>query len=138
MGPVIERVPEALRHRGCPRRELVVRFGVARAAALRHTVGAHGPPLVVIALQPDFEQVGEAAILGDVARRQVAVIVQDRLICRVVPVKPSRRFGLEEKIVVNERHRYVSSASLQYWRHFAHSVMRSDPAGTGYSNSIVA
>ena len=35
--------------------------------------------------------------------------------------------------------RYVCiSASLQYWMHFAISAMRSDPGGTGYSNSIVA
>ena len=31
-----------------------------------------------------------------------------------------------------------TSASLQYWMHFAISAMRSDPGGTGYSNSIVA
>jgi hypothetical protein len=34
----------------------------------------------MIALQPDFEQVVKAAVRGDVLRRQVAMVIQNRLV----------------------------------------------------------
>ena len=43
-----------------------------------------------------------------------------------------------EKRRGGETSQHQASAFLQYWMHFAISAMRSDPAGTGYSNSIVA
>jgi hypothetical protein len=68
MGPVIQRVAKAARYRRGPGLELVERVGVAGAEALRDPVRAHRPPLVVIPLEPDFEQVAERAILRDIAR----------------------------------------------------------------------
>ena len=44
----------------------------------------------------------------------------------------ARRAGLAQ------RGSQPSSAFLQYSTHFAISIIRSDPGGTGYSNSIVA
>ena len=96
--PVIERIAQAARHRRCPRQELLVRIRVAGAVPLGDAVGPHRPPLVVIALEPDLEEVGEPAVLGDVLRRQVAVVVDDRLVRRVGLVEPARRLVVEQEI----------------------------------------
>jgi len=37
----------------------------------------------VVALEPDLEEVVEAAVLGDVSWRKVAVVVEDRLMRRI-------------------------------------------------------
>jgi hypothetical protein len=79
MRPVIERIAQRVRHGGGPGLKLCERLGVAGAELFRHAVGAHRAPLVVIALEPDLEQVAELAVLGDVARREVIVVIQNRL-----------------------------------------------------------
>jgi hypothetical protein len=52
----------------------------------------------MVALKPDFVQVGEPAILGDVFRRKMAVIVQNRLSSGVGVIKMSRGFALKKKV----------------------------------------
>ncbi len=78
MGPVIEGIPQQVGHGGGPLVELLSRRGVARAEPFRHPVAAHGAPLVVVARQPHLCHVGKAPILGHLAGRQMAVIVDDR------------------------------------------------------------
>ena len=75
MRPVIEGIPQSVWH-GCrPRLKLGERFSIARAKLFRHAVGPHGAPLVMITFEPDLEQIPEASILGDVARREMIVVV---------------------------------------------------------------
>ena len=107
MGPVIQRVAQRLRHRRRPGAELVQRPRVAGAVAFVDAVGAHRPPLVMIALEPDLEQVVELPVLGDVARRQVVVVVEDRLLGGVALVQPPRRRGLKKEICAEERHGFT-------------------------------
>jgi len=59
----------------------------------------------VIPLQPDLEEVGEPAILRDVLRREMAVVVDDRLMRRAGLVEPARRVAVKQKIAVDECHR---------------------------------
>jgi hypothetical protein len=58
----------------------------------------------MIALEPDFEEICKAPIVGDVLRREVAVIVDDRLGCGVLMEQPFSGLRLEEKILVDETH----------------------------------
>ena len=89
-----------VRHGGGPGAELVVRVGVAGDVPLGHAVGAHRPPLVVIAFEPDLEEVLELAILRDVARRELAAVLA------VDPTDPRRAYaGFEQDGVgYDERH----------------------------------
>src|SRR5262245_4396337 len=113
MRPVIQRVAQRLRNRRSPGPALLDRRDVPRAIALVNTVGAHRPPLVVIALRPDREQALELAILGDVRRRQMVVIVEDRLRFRVLLIKEARRLALKQEILVEKCH--VGTTSLKLW-----------------------
>src|SRR5581483_3693482 len=79
VGPMVERITEGTRHRSRPSLELVAWRGGARAKFLADAIGAHGSPFVVIAFQPDLEEVGKLAVVGDVGRRKVTMEVQDGL-----------------------------------------------------------
>ena len=105
MGPVIQGVAQAPRHRGGPGLEFLVRLGVAGAEPFRDAVGAHRTPFVVIPLEPDLEQVPERAVARDVARREMIVIVEDRLWRGVLVVQTAGDLAVEQKSIVNERHR---------------------------------
>jgi len=100
--PVVERVAERVRHRPGPRLELLPVRSIPGAEALRDPVGAHRPPLVVIALQPDLGDRREAVILGDLRHREVAVVVDDRQVFRVAVVELRGHLGLEQEVVVDE------------------------------------
>ena len=102
--PVIQRIAQAARHGRRPGEELLIGRRVAGAEALGHAVGAHGAPLVVIALEPDLEQVVEAPVAGHVGRRQVAVVVENRLPRRMLVIEPARRGAVEQEVVGDERH----------------------------------
>src|SRR5690606_15611755 len=87
VGPVVERVAQALGDGLGPGLELLALAGIAGAEALGHTVAAHGAPLVVVALEPDLGQVGVAAVAGDLGGVQVAVVVDDGQLGGVVVVE---------------------------------------------------
>ena len=77
VGPVVQRIAERLGHDLGPFFELFPVVGVARAIAFRHAGRAHCPPFVVIAIKPDLAEIGKAMVLGNLPRRQVAVVVDD-------------------------------------------------------------
>ncbi len=91
MGPVIQRIPQRVRNGAGPCQELRVWLGVAGDELLRYAVGPHGAPLVVIALQPNLKQVLELSIGRDVLRRQMAVVVENRLVFSEAVIKAARR-----------------------------------------------
>ena len=100
--PVVERVAEGVGHGGAPGVELLARRGIPGADALRHAVGAHGAPLVVVSTQPDLGQVGELVVVRDQCLREVAVVVVDRLGLGEVVIQVARGVGLEQEVVVDE------------------------------------
>ena len=102
--PVIQRVAQGIGHGAGPGQELLVGVHRPGAKPLVHAVGAHGAPLVMVALQPDFEQVGELPVAGQIERRQVAMIIQNGLPLGVLVIEPPRGFVAQQKIVVDERH----------------------------------
>ena len=104
VGPVVERVAQGVRRRPRPGHELLKRLRVAGHVALLNPVGAHGPPLVMVAFQPRFGQVVEAPVLGDLLGRQMAVVIEDRLFGRKAAVQPLGRFVAQQEIVMDEGH----------------------------------
>ena len=47
----------------------------------------------MVALQPDLEQILEPPVLGHILRRQMAVIVEDRLVLGELVIEPPRGLG---------------------------------------------
>jgi hypothetical protein len=56
----------------------------------------------MVSLEPDFEEVLELPVLSDVARRKMAVIVEDWFRSRKLVIKSARCVCEKEKVVVNE------------------------------------
>ena len=78
---------------------------------LGHAVGAHHAPLVVVAevaavrvaaAQPDLSDVVEAAVLVDLAGRDVAVIVADGHILCIVVIQMLSRGRLEHEFLIHK------------------------------------
>ena len=103
--PVEERIAERVRHRLGPGLEFLPRGGGAGDPLLRDPIGPHGPPLVVVAVKPDGVKVFESPVLRDVARAQVAVVVDDRLLGGNVVIKDGGGIAGEQERVVAEGHR---------------------------------
>jgi hypothetical protein len=71
----------------------------------------------MVALQPDLEEVAEPAVGGDVLRRKMTVVVQNRLGGRKLVIKATRRGGGQEKVFVDERHdrnKIVSQVAIKW------------------------
>ena len=99
--PVVERVAHRIGHRLGPLLELFPVAGIlARAILLIDAVGTHRAPFVMIAFEPDLRQVVEAVVLGDIRGNQVAMVVDDRHLGRMVVVKTLRSLGLQQEVVV--------------------------------------
>ena len=103
--PVIKRVAQRERHGGGPGAELFARRGVAGDEAFSDAVGPQRAPFVMVAFEPDFKQVFELAVFRDVVRRNVAVIIENRLGFGVLVVESARGFCAQEKIFVDEGHK---------------------------------
>src|SRR6185369_55883 len=77
----------------------------AGAESFVDAVGAHSSPLVVIAGEPNVEEIIEATVVGDVGGWQVRMVVEYRLRGGVFMVEVLRSIRLEQKVFVDEVHR---------------------------------
>ena len=103
VGPVVERIAERI---GDGFRPFVVLLPVGRVSGAEpfgHAVAAHGAPFVVVAVKPDLREVFVRLVLGDLLRRQVAVVIDDGQILGVLVIQHAGKLGFEEEIFVNER-----------------------------------
>lgn len=69
------------------------------AIAFIDAIGSHGPPLVMIAVQPDLGQVVERQITGNLIGRQMTMVVDDRHRFGKLVVELLGRFRLQQKVV---------------------------------------
>ena len=140
VAPGVHRVADAhLQRLGKFLEALAVGF-VAGDVFLRHAVGAHHAPLVVVAkivvaavgqhlvaAQPYLGDVLKAAVLIDLLRGDVAVVVDDGQLGRVIVVQMLRGGGVQQKVFVHKC--FHVQALLNYKR----SV-----AGTGIPGCVPA
>lgn len=88
-------IAQSLRHRGRPGIKFLSIPGVTGDQLLGYPAPAQRPPLVVIALQPDLNEVGKTVVAGDVRRRQIAVIVEDGLLGGAYTVGLQRHLSID-------------------------------------------
>ena len=92
---MVEGIAQGFGYSCRPGPELFIIGGAASNVFFIDPVGAHGPPFVMIAVEPDLGQILKIPVAGNLRYRQVAVIVNDRLIFGVFVVKYFRRFVLD-------------------------------------------
>ncbi|MBA7710400.1 hypothetical protein ES703_119342 [subsurface metagenome] len=96
--PVIKWISQAAGYGLGPLLELLIITRIAGTVLFVDTIGSHCPPFVVVVVKPNLGQILELMVVGDLLSRQVAVIIVDRHLCRVLMVKGSRSLCLEKKI----------------------------------------
>jgi len=111
IGPVVHRVADG---HGQSLSELLEALAIGLVAGdvlFGHAVGAHHAPLVVVAevaavrvaaAQPDLSDVVEAAVLVDLAGRDVAVIIADGHILCIVMIQMLSRGRLEHEFLIHK------------------------------------
>ena len=75
---MVERITKRLRDSRSPLFELLPIRRISSAIPFGYTVRPHGAPFVVVAFQPRLRQVVESAVLRNVRRREMAVIIDYR------------------------------------------------------------
>ena len=98
VGPVIERIADEGGHDLRVGEELVVVGGVARDEFLRYAAGAHRAPFIVVAAEPEFGDVRDLPVLGDLLRGDVAVVIDDRELFRVAVIEHLRGLVRQKEI----------------------------------------
>ena len=109
MRPVIDRTAGQSGKNLCPGFKLLIRRRIAGDEPLLHTAGTHGTPPVMIALQPQLCQIAELPVLSDILRRNVIVIVKDRLLYGILMIQYLSRFCSQQKVFI---HKLIHSLSL--------------------------
>ena len=111
IGPVVHRVADG---HGQSLSELLEALAIGLVAGdvlFGHAVGAHHAPLVVVAevaavrvaaAQPDLSNVLKAAVLVDLAGRNVAVIVADGHILCIIVIQMLSRSRLEHEFLIHK------------------------------------
>ena len=102
MGPVIKGIAHRVRHGLGPLAELLEGGTGAGDVLLRHTVAAHGPPLVVVASKPELGDVTELVVLGYHLGHKVAVIVYNRQFLSAFVIKLFSSAVAEHEVFVDE------------------------------------
>ena len=102
---------------------------IARNVLFLHAVGAHHTPFVMVAAQPHLGDVLKPAVLEDLPRADVAVIVDDGHIRRIFMIELLRRGSGKQKILVHKGfHWDRSSCSFYSGRRILHT---GTPQNTG-------
>jgi len=96
--PVVEGIAQRVGNGSRPGQKFLIGRGIAGNVLFRDAVGPHGSPFIVVPFKPDLEEIGETAILGNIARREMAVVVEDRLRSRKLMIKPTRRVVRQQEL----------------------------------------
>ena len=86
MAPVVKGIANQLRHGLSPGLEFLTVSAVAGYIFFINTVGAHLTPLIMVAAQPYLGDVFELAVLVNLLGINVAVVVYDGHVLRILMV----------------------------------------------------
>ena len=78
------------------------RRSVAGAKTFLDAVDSHCPPFVVVTFQPSLVEVIKLTVPRQVLWRQVAVVIKDRLVSRIIVIKPDGVGVGQEKVRMNK------------------------------------
>ena len=84
---MVKRVAQSVGNGARPGQEFFVGFGFTGAKTLRNAIGAHCTPFVVVAFEPDFEEIFEFAVCCDFRGGKMRMIVEDGFVLSKLAVK---------------------------------------------------
>ncbi len=99
---MIQRITQRLRRDFGPLLEFFPIGSVTGDEAFIHARRTQGPPFVMVAFEPDSGQILETPIFGNILRRQMTVVIDDRHFGREIVIKPNGFVGLEQEVGSDE------------------------------------
>ncbi len=99
MHPMVKRTAQEPGNRLRPLQELLPVRSVPGNETFVDTIGAHGPPGIMVMGQPDPGQVFESCVFRNVPRREVGVKIIQRGKLGIGSVERASRFAFQQKIV---------------------------------------
>ena len=107
VGPVIEGVAKGIRHGLRPLLEGLPGAVLASGEIiLAHSVGAHRTPFIMVAIvsvhQPELGDVAELDVLGNLLRHQMAMVIDDGHVLRMLVIKLPGSLALKHEIFIDE------------------------------------
>ena len=101
--PIEKRTAQQVVH--CLRifQELVIVGSIAGAIPLRHPVGTHLPPLVVVTAQPELRHVVPTAVFRNLLRGEMAMVVDNRHLLRIFVVQAAGRLRHKQVVFMDKR-----------------------------------
>ena len=102
VGPVVQRIADGEGDRLGVSQEFVIIVSVSGDPLLGDAVAAHGPPLVVVAVQPELGEIFSGFVFTDLLGAEVAVVVDDGLLFRKVVVEHFRCVIQEHEVLIQK------------------------------------
>lgn len=115
--PVEQRVANRVRDSFGPFFKFFPVRSIARDESLCYALCPHRPPFVMVAFEPDFGDAAKLPVRGDVLRRKMIVVVNNRLPCRVFVVEFGSEIVVQQEVVAEERARFVNRERTVWLRH---------------------
>ena len=100
VSPVIERVAHRIGYGLGPLLKLLPVRCITRAVTLRHAICTHGTPLIVIAIEPYLRKRAETVIRGYILGIEMAVVIDNGHLRRMVVIEALGRRALQQEIRV--------------------------------------
>lgn len=115
--PVKKRVANGVRNRLGPFFKLLPIRGIARDESFSHALCPHRPPFVVVAFEPDFGDAAKLPVRGDIVRREMIVVVNNRLPRRVFVEEFGSEIIVQQEVIAEERTRFGHRERTVWLRH---------------------
>ena len=103
VGPVIQRVTECIWYSLSPFLELLPVAGISTCAeTLVYTIGTHSTPLIVVTTEPKLCNALELVIISNHLRDEVAVIIDDWHLSRMIVEKVLRSLCVKQEVFIHK------------------------------------
>ena len=102
MAPMVQRIADGLFQRLRPFLKLFPVAGIPSNVALIHAVGAHLAPLIMVPSQPNLRNIVKLPVLINFLRTDMAVIINNRHICRHIMIQMLCCLRCQKKIFTHK------------------------------------
>ncbi|MNV59154.1 hypothetical protein D3C71_1515640 [compost metagenome] len=102
MCPMIERIPDNPRNGSRPCQELFIVTSITSNELLLYTICPHHSPFVMVAIKPSFGNIVERLVLINLLRTEVAMIVDNRHIFRMIMKQLNGGLARQQEVLIHE------------------------------------
>src|SRR5690606_38212968 len=100
--PVKKWITQCIRNRFGPLLKFLSVGFIAGAIGFIYSIGAHGPPLIMITIEPGLGDIGKLMIFGHLLWRQVTMVIDNGHSTGILMVKPLRGCCSQQEMLIQK------------------------------------